>query len=70
MWFRGGRGRLREAETVSFNNKSFGNFNEVRYHARDVTLGNLVFFLLRRCKTLRRIWNRDLAVSRLIVSKF
>ena len=28
---------------VSFNNESLGNFSEVRYHFRDVTLGDVLF---------------------------
>ena len=38
MWVREGRG----AEGVSFNNDSFGDFSEVRFHVRNVTLGNVV----------------------------
>ena len=43
LWFRRGR----EAVCGSFNKESFGGFSEVRYHVRDVTLGDAV--LLRRC---------------------
>ena len=32
-----------EERRVSFNNESFGGFSEVRYHVRDVTLGDGVF---------------------------
>ena len=39
LWVRKGR----KAEGVSFNNKPFGGFNEVRYHVSDVTLGDVVF---------------------------
>ena len=39
MWVRGERG----AESVSFDNESFGDFSEVRHHVRDLTLGDLVF---------------------------
>ena len=39
MCVRGGRG----AESVSFNNESFGDLSEVRYHVRDVTLGDVMF---------------------------
>ena len=39
LWVRSGRG----AEGVSFNNESLGSFSEVRYHVRDVTLGDVVF---------------------------
>ena len=35
--------RGRRAEGVSFNNESFGDFSEVKYHVRDVTLGDMVF---------------------------
>ena len=38
LWVRRGRGAAR----VSFNNESFGGFRGVRYHVRDVTLGNVV----------------------------
>ena len=34
--------RGKGADGVSFNNKSFGGFIEVRYHVRDVTLGDVV----------------------------
>ena len=37
MWVRRGRG----AEGVSFNNESFGGFSKLRYHVRDVTLGDV-----------------------------
>ena len=37
MWIKGGRG----AESASFDNESFGGFSEVRYHVRDVTLGDV-----------------------------
>ena len=40
IWVRGGG---RGAESVSFNNESFEYFSEVRYHVRDVTLGDIVF---------------------------
>ena len=43
VWVRGGSG----AEGVSFNNESFGDSSEVRYHVRDVTLGDVVFRILR-----------------------
>ena len=39
IWVRKGRG----VEAVFFNNESFGDFSEVRYHVRDVTLGDVVF---------------------------
>ena len=39
MWVRGEI----EAESVSFDNPSFGDFREVGYHVRDVTLGDVVF---------------------------
>ena len=29
-------------EGVSFNSETFGGFSEVRYHVRDVTLGDVV----------------------------
>ena len=32
----------RGAECVSLNNESFDGFREVRYHVRDVTLGDVV----------------------------
>ena len=38
LWVRRGRG----VEGVSFNNESFGDFSEVRYHVRDVTLGDVM----------------------------
>ena len=38
LWLRRGRGD----EGVSFNNKSFGGFSEVRYHDRDVTLRDVM----------------------------
>ena len=38
MWVRRGR----EAKGVSFNNESFGDFSEVRYHVRDMTLGDVL----------------------------
>ena len=31
--------RGRGAESVSFNNESFGGFSEIKNHVRDVTLG-------------------------------
>ena len=31
------------AESVSFDNESFGDFSEVRYHVRVMTLGYVVF---------------------------
>ena len=34
MWVRGGRG----TESVSFDTESFGDFSNVGYHVRDVTL--------------------------------
>ena len=34
--------RRRGADGVSFSNKLFGGFIEVRYHVRDVTLGDVV----------------------------
>ena len=33
----------RGPKDVTFNNELFGDFSEVRYHARDVTLGVKVF---------------------------
>ena len=39
LWVRKGRG----AEGISFNNESLGGFSKVRYHVRDVTLGDVVF---------------------------
>ena len=39
VWVRRGKG----TESVSFNNKSVGDFSEVRYHVREVTLRDLVF---------------------------
>ena len=39
VWVRGGRG----AESVFFNNESFDDSSQVRYHVRDVTLGDVVF---------------------------
>ena len=38
LWVTRGRG----AEDVSFNQESFGGFSDVRYHVRDVTLGDVV----------------------------
>ena len=37
LWVRRGSG----SEVVSYNNESFGGFGEVRYHVRDVTLGDV-----------------------------
>ena len=34
------RGRV--VDGVSFNNEQFGGFSEVRYHVRDVTLGDVM----------------------------
>ena len=39
VWVRGGK----EAESVSFNNKSFGDFSEVRYHVKNMILGDVIF---------------------------
>ena len=39
MWVRGGR----RAETVTFNNETLGDFSEVGYHVKDVTLGDVMF---------------------------
>ena len=39
MWVSVERG----AESFSFNDQSSGDFNDVWYHIRDVTLGNVVF---------------------------
>ena len=39
MWVSGGRG----AESFSLDDKSFGDFSQVGYHIRDVTLGDVVF---------------------------
>ena len=33
----------RGAESVLFDDESFGDFNEIRYHIRDMTLGDVVF---------------------------
>ena len=38
LWIRRGR----RTEGFSFNNESFGSFSEVRYHVRDMTLGDVV----------------------------
>ena len=35
--------RGREAENVSFDNESFGDFSEVRHHVSDVILGDVMF---------------------------
>ena len=40
VWVHGGRG----AESVSFDDESFGDFSEVGYHVRDVALGDVVFY--------------------------
>ena len=40
MWVRGGR----RTENVYFNNELFGDFSDVRYHVRDVTLWDVVFY--------------------------
>ena len=46
--------RGRGAETgVSFNNESFSSFSEVRYHVRDVTLGDMVL-----CGDVRILQNK------------
>ena len=39
MWVRGRKG----AESISFDSKLFGNFSEVRYHSRDMTLVDVVY---------------------------
>ena len=39
MWVSG----IRRAESVWFNDESFGDSSEVGYHIRDVTLGDVVF---------------------------
>ena len=39
MWFN----RPREAENISFDDELFGDFGEVGYHDRDVSLDNVVF---------------------------
>ena len=39
MWVRRGR----EVESVSFDNESFGDFCDVRYHVSEVTLEDVVF---------------------------
>ena len=38
LWVRRGR----RAEGISFNKESFDGFREVRYHVRDVTLGDVM----------------------------
>ena len=40
LWVRRGRG----AEGVSFNIESSGGFSEVRYHVRNVTLGDVLLW--------------------------
>ena len=39
MCVSGGRG----AKSVSFDEESFGDFSEVGYHVRDLTLGDVMF---------------------------
>ena len=45
--------RGRGANGVSFNNESFDGFSEIRYHVRDVTLGDVV--LCRGVKDLAEL---------------
>ena len=42
MWVSEGRG----AESVSFNKESFGDFSEVGHHVRDVTLKDVVLYVV------------------------
>ena len=48
--------RRRGADGVSFNNESFSGFSEVRYHVRDVTLGDVVL-----CEGVKDLGELELA---------
>ena len=39
VWVRGGR----RPDSVSFDNELFGDFNEILYHVRDLSLGDVLF---------------------------
>ena len=49
LWVR----RRRGAEGFSFKNESFGDFSEVKYHVRYVTLGDMVL-----CGGDQDLWNK------------